>query len=128
MITKRELKELTDKINQKLKIYAMSFHLSFHFSEERVNDIRNNPVITIEELEDIFEQFIQTHILSVVAMNDKECFVICCRKTNIHIPCAIEKKYDRYGGLSHKNIVITIMRKEKFGTRDQDTLFVINNK
>ena len=116
MITRDDLLNLTKSINNKVAQYAMQFSLTFHFSEDRVNDARNNPPINLHELEDLFDRFISTHIMAVVALNDKDTFVIASSRTNIHIPC---------GGASHKNIVITIMRKSNFGAKQEDIIFKI---
>ena len=89
MITRDDLLNLTKSINNKVAQYAMQFSLTFHFSEDRVNDARNNPPIDLHELEDLFDRFISTHIMAVVALNDKDTFVIACSRTNIHIPCAV---------------------------------------
>lgn len=126
MITRDDLIKLTTNINKKVAKYSMQFSLTFHFSEERVNDARNNPPIKLEELEDLFDRFISTHIMAVVALNDKDTFVIACARTNIHIPCAVQKTTDANGGTSHKNIVITIMRKLNFGAKQSDIVFNIN--
>ena len=68
MITRDDLLNLTKSINNKVAQYAMQFSLTFHFSEERVNDARNNPPIDLHELEDLFDRFISTHIMAVVAL------------------------------------------------------------
>ena len=126
MITSDDLLKLTTNINNKVAHYSMQFALTFHFSEERVNDARNNPPIELEELENLFDRFISTHIMAVVALDDKDTFVISCSKTNIHIPCAVQKTPDASGGISHKNIVITIMRKNNFGAKNEDRVFQID--
>ena len=126
MITRDDLLNLTKSINNKVAQYAMQFSLTFHFSEDRVNDARNNPPIDLHELEDLFDRFISTHIMAVVALNDKDTFVIACFRTNIHIPCAVQKTTDANGGASHKNIVITIMRKSNFGAKQEDIIFKIS--
>lgn len=126
MITKNDLLKLTTDINNKVAQYAMQFVLTFHFSEDRVNDVRNNPPIILSELEDLFERFISQHIMAVVALNDKDTFVISCSKTDIHIPCVVKKKSDSNGGASHKNIVITIMRKSNFGVKNNDIILSIS--
>ena len=126
MITRDDLLNLTKSINNKVAQYAMQFSLTFHFSEDRVNDARNNPPINLHELEDLFDRFISTHIMAVVALNDKDTFVIACSRTNIHIPCAVQKTTDENGGASHKNIVITIMRKSNFGAKQEDIIFKIS--
>ena len=49
MITRDDLLNLTKSINNKVAQYAMQFSLTFHFSEDRVNDARNNPPIDLHE-------------------------------------------------------------------------------
>ena len=126
MITATDLQNLTNEINQKVAKYSTQFALTFHFSQDRVNDARNNPPIKLDELRDLFNRFISEHIMAVIALNDKDNFVISCSRTDIHIPCAVEKKVTPNGGTSHKSIVITIMRKRGFGTRQDDITFNIN--
>lgn len=126
MITSDDLLNLTTNINKKVAQYSMQFTLTFHFSEDRVNDVRNNPPIKLQELEELFDRFIEAHIMTIVALNDKDTFVIACHKTDIHIPCAVQKTVDANGGASHKNIVITIMRKPNFGAKQDDIVLPIH--
>lgn len=127
MITEQDLIDLENQINQRVKPYSTSFQLTFHFANERVNDIRNNPPISIEELSSIFERFINAHIMTVIALNDRDSFTIACSKTHIHIPCGVQKRVDTSnGGYSHKNIVITIMRKKDFKSKQDDIVLSID--
>ena len=92
--------------------------MTIHFSVDRLNDARNNPPISIQELEDIFDRLIKQHILAIVALNDKDTFNIRCTSSHINMPCGVSKETDNNGSVSHKNIIITVMRKRKFFAKD----------
>ncbi len=46
-----DIATLEHVINEKLKQENMSFKMSVHFVRDRMNDTRNNPLITITELQ-----------------------------------------------------------------------------
>lgn len=92
--------------------------MTVHFSSDRLNDSRNTPPITIQELERIFECVIERHILAIVALDDGDTFNIRCTTSHINMPCAVVKRTENNGTFSHKNFVITIMRKENFYAKD----------
>ena len=117
-INQQEISQLEQYINNKLTVYKTEFIMTMHFSVDRINDVRNNPPITIEELKDIFDSLIDNHITAIVALNDKDTFNIRCTNTHINMPCAVVKKLQNNGSISHKNIVITVMRKETFYSKD----------
>ncbi len=117
-ITNAELNALAARINNKLLKYRAQFIMSVHFSLDRVNDIRNNPPITLNELEDIFNKVIEQHIMSILVLNHGDTFNIKCRMTHINMPCAVEKRSDATNTITHKNIVITVMRKQGFRAKD----------
>lgn len=50
-ITQQELSDLETKVNAQLTAYKAQFSMTMHFAIDRVNDARNNPAITIEELD-----------------------------------------------------------------------------
>ena len=67
--------------------------MTMHFSVDRINDVRNNPLITIEELKDIFDSLIDNHITAIVALNDKDTFNIRCTNTHINMPCGNDLRF-----------------------------------
>lgn len=117
-ITQQELSDLETKVNAQLTAYKAQFSMTMHFAIDRVNDARNNPAITIEELDTVFTKLIELHIISIVALNDGESFNVRCKNSHINMPCAVKKEKAKNGTTTHKNIVITIMRKEKFKAKD----------
>ena len=118
-IAKTEIKTLENQINKKLVTYSTSFIMTVHFVRDRLNDSRNNPPITIRELADIFDRLIDKYILSIVALDNEDTFNIKCSTTHINIPCAVVKEtIESTGATSHKNIMITIMRKKDFKSHD----------
>jgi len=117
-ITSAERITLEQAINDKLIPFNTCFEMSFHFAHERLNDLRNDPPITIQELESIFDRLIDKHILSIVALDDGDTFNIRCTTSHINMPCGVEKTTRQNGTVSQKNILITIMRKENFRSKD----------
>ena len=117
-ITHREISKLEKDINEKLTQYNAQFIMTFHFSEERLNDARNQPPITVDELEKIFTSLIDKHITAIVALNHEDSFNIRCTKSHINMPCGVLKESQANGSTSHKSIVITVMRKEGFKAKD----------
>ena len=114
-----DLRELESTINKKLLKFNASFIMTVHFTKDRINDSRNEPPITISELAVIFDALIEKYILSIVALNDGDTFNIKCSRSHINIPCAVVKETVKSSGtISHKNIMITIMRKENFVRHD----------
>ncbi len=117
-INQQEISQLEQYINNKLTAYKTEFIMTMHFSVDRINDVRNNPPITVEELKIIFDSLIYNHITAIVALNNKDTFNIRCTNTHINMPCAVIKKPQNNGSILHKNIVITIMRKKTFYSKD----------
>jgi len=113
-ITQQEIKDLESSINSQLTQFNTQFIMTVHFSSDRLNDVRNFPPITLSELENIFNKLIDTHLTAIIALNDKETFNIRCLESHINMPCGVVKETKDNGTLTHKNIVITVMRKEKF--------------
>lgn len=117
-ITSSEITELESRINEQLSIYNAQFIMTVHFSIDRLNDPRNNPPITIAELDSIFNNLIRDHITSIVALNHEDTFNIRCSKSHINMPCGVVKESEENGSITHKNIVITVMRKHNFHAKD----------
>jgi len=117
-ISQKDIRNFESQLNKKLSQYNTEFVMTVHFVVDRLNDPRNNPPITISELEDIFDKLIDQHILAIVALNDKDTFNIRCTSSHINMPCAVSKETKKNGSVSQKNIVITVMRKQNFFAKD----------
>lgn len=117
-ITQTDITNLEAQINSQLSRYNAQFIMTVHFSVDRLNDIRNVPPITIAELDTIFAELISQHITSIVALNHADTFNIRCSKSHINMPCAVAKESSNNGTITHKSIVITVMRKETFVAKD----------
>ncbi|KIP14598.1 hypothetical protein KY49_741 [Burkholderia sp. MSHR3999] len=118
-ITQEETRALEATINEKLAVHKTAFKMSVHFSIDRLNDPRNNPPITIAELESIFDRLIDQHIMAILVLNDKDTFNIRCQQSDINIPCGVQKvTAPQNSTITQKNIVITIMRKRNFFAKD----------
>lgn len=117
-ITESDIKTLESDVNSKLEIYNAQFIMTVHFSLDRINHSRNDPPITISELEGIFDKLIEKHIIAIVALEDGDTFNIRCSTSDINMPCGVSKKSNKNGTITHKNIVITIMRKKYFHAKD----------
>ncbi len=113
-----DIATLEHVINEKLKQENMSFKMSVHFVRDRMNDTRNNPLITITELQSIFNRLLTVHISGLLKLNHNDTFNIRCMKTDINIPCAVQKMRQSDGRIHRRNIAITVMRKKDFIAKD----------
>lgn len=117
-ITQQDITKLEDYINNQLAQFKAQFIMTMHFSWDRLNDSRNNPPVTIQELTDIFDKLISQHINNILVLNDGDTFNIRCSKSHINMPCAVKKDTSASATITHKNILITIMRKANFKAKD----------
>jgi len=123
-ISVADMAALELRINAKLTQHKASFVMSVHFTIDRLNDVRNDPPITVVELEDLLDRVIAQHMLSIVALNHLDTFNIRCLQSHINMPCAVKKSSSANGTATHKNIIITVMRKEKWYAKDAVDLHV----
>lgn len=124
MITEQEINQLVANINEILQEDRAKLKISFHFAAERLNDNRNNPPITLNELRTIFIKFIKHHLQKILEKEEGFSFTIKCKNSGIAIPCAIEHEFD-IGSKWVIQQVITIMRKWNFNAYHGDALFEI---
>jgi len=117
-IMQNDITVLEAILNQKLSKENMSFKMSVHFVRDRMNDPRNTPSITITELQSIFNRLLTVHISALSKLKHNDTFNIRCLKSDINIPCAVEKTKQADGRIHQKNIAITVMRKKDFKTKD----------
>lgn len=127
-ITQSDLKSL-EKFAENLFLNfrvkkEMIFHFTNHFSDDRINDSRNEPLITIQELKDILTKFKKAHIDALYKLVDGQSYVVQCGTTKINIVFAIEEEISK-GNHYHRNIAVTIMRKEDWKPYGQDIIFNI---
>ena len=116
-ITEQQLLDLEADINDILAEDCVSIHFTFHAAFERLNDPRNSPSITLNELGNVFQAFIQAHLHTILDYAEGTCFVLKCNKSHLHFPCAIS--HDRQlGKLWVIQNVITVMRKKNFKSPD----------
>ncbi|GAB1258688.1 hypothetical protein [Aurantivibrio plasticivorans] len=118
MITEGELRTLEDSVNAMLYDDNMSFKLSVHFTRDRVNDKRNDPMIKLRELQSIFNRINALHKSRIAALIHNDTFNIRCVTPHINMPCAVNKKSVNINGRHQENIVITIMRKKTWVSKD----------
>lgn len=116
-ITEQQLIDLEDEINDILQEDAARIHFSFHAAYERLNHVRNNPPISLAEVEDVFKKFIDAHLKAVLSFEEGTTFTIRCNKSAIHFPCAIVHESE-FGKTWVIQNVITAMRKEGFKSKD----------
>lgn len=122
-ITEQQLLDLQADINDILAEDCARIHFTFHAAFERLNDPRNNPPITLNELNKVFQSFIECHLTTILDYVEGTRFVLKCNKTHLHFPCAIT--HDRQlGKLWVVQNVITVMRKKDF--KSPDIFLVIN--
>lgn len=56
-ISKPEINRFVSDINSKIKQYGATFTLTNHFVNDRINDPRNNPPLTLAEIEWVMRQW-----------------------------------------------------------------------
>ena len=105
-------------LNEKFKKERLRFKMSVHFVKDRMNHPRNNPAITITELQSIFNRLTTVYISQLLRLKHNDTFNIRCVKTDINIPCAMSKKQDGNGKSQREVIAITVMRKANFISKD----------
>lgn len=114
-ITQAELDALTARLDVAFAPHSAGVRLTFHFGIDRINHVRNQPPITIAELEDVFVRLVAQHIDAVLALKDNDTFNIRCLKTHINMPCGLRKYAS---DPKNRMIVITVMRNEYWRTKD----------
>ncbi|HMW72286.1 MAG TPA: hypothetical protein PKD17_10720 [Cellvibrionaceae bacterium] len=119
-----EISTLEAILNEKLESERMRFSLSVHFIKDRLNDPRNDPAISITELQGIFNRLIAVHVGRLKTLKDRESFTVRCRASGIHIPCTMTHDRDKSGKVTKTIITITIMRKRDFKSKDKIILTV----
>ena len=123
MITQAQITALESSVNEILRRHNMSFKLSKHFVKDRMNDSRNNPLIMIAELNSIFNRLTALHLESLKKLKHHDSFNIRCTVSHINMPCAVNKvQVD--GGEHQENIVITVMRKKDWKSKDPKEFLV----
>jgi hypothetical protein len=115
-ITKRAILDLEAEINDILEEDCAEVKFTFHAAYERLNDPRNNPAISLNELEDVFKEFIKIH-LTTLLLPEGTTFTIKCNKTKLHFPCSVVHDL-RYGKKWIVQSVVTVMRKADFKSKD----------
>ena len=116
-ITKRAILDLEAEINDILEEDCAEVKFTFHSAYERLNDPRNNPAISLNELEDVFKEFIKIHLTTLLSYPEGTTFTIKCNKTKLHFPCSVVHDL-RYGKKWIVQSVVTVMRKADFKSKD----------
>lgn len=116
-ITRRAILDLEAEINDILEEDCAEVKFTFHAAYERLNDPRNNPVISLNELEDVFKEFIKIHLTTLLGYPEGTTFTIKCNKTKLHFPCSVVHDL-RYGKKWIVQSVVTVMRKADFKSKD----------
>ncbi|KPZ57487.1 MULTISPECIES: hypothetical protein [unclassified Pseudoalteromonas] len=117
MITEAEISALESSVNEILRKHNMSFKMSKHFVKDRMNDSRNTPMIMIAELNSIFNRLTARHKENILNLKHNSTFNIRCTISHINMPCAVNK-IQSHSGEHHENIVITVMRKAEWKSKD----------
>ncbi|HBR4661286.1 TPA: hypothetical protein L9W25_003968 [Klebsiella pneumoniae] len=116
-ITKRAILDLEAEINDILEEDYAEVKFTFHAAYERLNDPRNNPAISLNELEDVFKEFIKIHLTTLLGYPEGTTFTIKYNKTKLHFPCSVVHDL-RYGKKWIVQSVVTVMRKADFKSKD----------
>jgi len=109
---------LEEVLNDKFSKDHLSFKMSVHFVRDRMNDRRNNPEITITELQGIFNRLTTIHIGKLMTLENNDTFNIRCKMSDINIPCAMSRSKSTMGHEEREVIAITVMRKKNFIAKD----------
>lgn len=114
-LNSEEFDELVDKVTGWFKLYAIDFRFTEHLLD-RLNDSRNKPTLTKDELLKIFDEIADE--LGMVFMKNKEVkqAVIKYVKSDINIPVVLK---------AGQVYIKTIQRKKKFFTKQEDTVYTI---
>ncbi|HCA8828653.1 hypothetical protein AB8S94_05470 [Klebsiella quasipneumoniae] len=116
-ITKLAILDLEAEINDILEEDCAEVKFTFHAAYERLNDPRNNPAISLNELEDVFKEFIKIHLTTLLGYPEGTTFTIKCNNTKLHFPCSVVHDL-RYGKKWIVQSVVTVMRKADFKSKD----------
>ncbi|MEN3753715.1 hypothetical protein ABC733_17005 [Mangrovibacter sp. SLW1] len=110
--------DLETEINDDLDSLCIKVSFSAHFTRDRMNDQRNQPPITLKELEDIFKRFKSQYAAKVVKLSDQETFLLTCSQTKINLPCGVSL-FRKFNKPWVKITVLTVMRKDGYATNDK---------
>ena len=116
-ITKRAILDLEAEINDILEEDCAEVKFTFHAAYERLNDPRNNPAISLNELEDVFKEFIKIHLTTLLGYPEGTTFTIKCNKTKLHFPCSVVHDLRNRKKWIVQSVV-TVMRKADFKSKD----------
>lgn len=116
-ITPQGLSDLESDINDILEQDRAEIRFTFHAAYDRLNDPRNNPPISLTELDNVFREFIHIHLAAVLSFDEGTTFTLRCNKTNLNFPSAISHDV-RYGKIWVIQSVVTVMRKQGFVSKD----------
>ncbi|HCM0830408.1 hypothetical protein HJ170_23005 [Vibrio parahaemolyticus] len=123
MISQAQIAALESSVNEILRRHKMSFKLSKHFVKDRMNDTRHNPLIMIAELNSIFNRLTALHVGALKKLSHNDTFNIRCTVSHINMPCAVNKIHVD-GDEHQENIVITVMRKKDWKSKDPKEFLV----
>lgn len=112
MISPSELDLLEDYVDRLFKELNLDVKFSIHF-RERVNDTRNKPPITTDELIDLFKRAYEKAGKKISEMPPKAEAVLQDMRTNLNTPFVIE--FDPNKGELYL-VLKTIIRKKDFMT------------
>lgn len=116
MISPADLGSLESRVGAALTGLHVELKFSRHFVNQRINDARNIPAITLAELDDLWSRFISQHIVSALTLPNRATFNIRCLRSAINIPCEIR---DPGLGARRQIVAITVMRNPAFFTKDR---------
>lgn len=113
VITKRMLKKFEQVMDRIFEKFGIDLKFTEHF-RDRLNDTRNNPDITIEELSEFIRKVYKRQGKRLFNFKDAEAVLVDVQK-DLNLPVKI--KWDAKN--DEIDVVFkTIMRKSNFGTSD----------
>jgi hypothetical protein len=118
MITTPDIQSVEKRVNARLAGLEMQFVMTKHFASERLNDVRNVPALTLDELESLFDRVFDQYASAMRALGHGDTFNIRCLRSHINMPCVVEKIAVAGSLVAHKIVILTVMRKQNFRAKD----------
>jgi hypothetical protein len=113
-VTAAQLKDVEKFADRILDKFGVDVQFTRHF-EQRMNHTRNNPGITVSELQQLFKKIAKKKAVDIKKNPDTDAIIKDMQK-DLNMPIAIE--YDKQKD-EFKIITKTIMRKKNFKSYDK---------
>lgn len=115
------------KVNHNISSYNIKFKPIGHFTggigsrDDRLNNPRNNPRLTLPEIENLLSKGTQAYHNEIIALQDGESFQFSGNTSHINMVCRMSTERSK-----RKVFLITVMRKVDWTSRPSDSVFVVS--